>query len=311
MKCPNCDYDNTDVKARFCSGCGQELQDAVTTPARTFDSKSEKVKEVEFTSIFANIRVTASKTPRTILKVDGPEKYKKLVSLELKDGRLVVSGNLAPKNKYHYGDSSSIQIVRPGSSSHIKVTINGLELTEKDMLEITLELPENSQLTLGDGTFGNAELGYFDSLKVLNTSATDITADRFSTLQLEVSGSGDFECLRIGKTAEVSLTGSGDMSIDECLGKIMADITGSGDLSIGKADLIQLEINLTASGDCDIKKGFVLDLVVKSSGSGDFDFRGKADTGSFSSSGSGDISVTSCKNIVKERSSGSGDIDIN
>ncbi|RYE22721.1 MAG: DUF2807 domain-containing protein [Sphingobacteriaceae bacterium] len=109
-----------------------------------------------------------------------------------------------------------------------------------------------------------------------------------NTLQLRLSGSGDFKGAINVKTLEASISGSGDFSISGKADETTVSISGSGDYRGGDLITKSTAIRVSGSGDANIYASENVEASV--SGSGDVHYSGHPKNVSKVAHGSGDIS---------------------
>lgn len=135
-----------------------------------------------------------------------------------------------------------------------------------------------------------------------------VVADVANSLKVRMSGSGD---VRVGAAshAELSVAGSGDIHLREVGDGVGAVANGAGDITIGRV-AGPLDVRVSGSGDVKVASGQVSDMTVEIAGSGDVSFGGVAQTLSARVAGSGDVSVHKVTGAVARSVAGSGDIRV-
>ncbi len=136
----------------------------------------------------------------------------------------------------------------------------------------------------------------------------DVTGGRVGALRAALSGSGDLKLGRVDGAADISTSGSADVRLG-ATGPLDIRVGGSSDIHV---DEVQgpVRTQISGSGNVTIDRGRSPDLRVAVAGSGDFRFHGEGGAVSASVAGSGDILIDHATGPVSQSKAGSGDIHI-
>lgn len=173
--------------------------------------------------------------------------------------------------------------------------------------KIIARVPLNAEIKASGAVFGT--VGRTESLDLELSGCGDWTvANVEKQLRLDQSGSGDARVGEIG-SGKIELAGSGDISLVSAAKGLKIEIAGSGDVA-ARSVSGPLTIDIAGSGDVSIEGGQVDALGANIAGSGDISFGGTAATAKLNVVGSGDISLHKVTGSVNKSVMGSGDISI-
>lgn len=217
------------------------------------------------------------------------------------DGRTVVEGG------YFGGFFGGVTACNShGGLPYIRV-FGSEPLSFGNMAQIVIHVPMDAKVSAGEAVFG--EVGRSESLDLHVSGCGDwVVANVRGRLRLSNSGSGD---VRVGSAGEVKIStaGSGDVYTRGVSSGVEANISGSSDIHIEDASG-PVKVRISGSGDVGIGGGHASDLDVFIAGSGDVNFRGVAETVTAFVAGSGDVNVAHVNGAVKKSIAGSGDVNI-
>ena len=173
--------------------------------------------------------------------------------------------------------------------------------------KIIARVPLNAEIAANGTVFGT--VGRTESLDLELSGCGDWTvANVEKQLRLNQSGSGDARIGEIG-SGKIELAGSGDISLVSAAKGLKIAIAGSGDVA-ARSVSGPLDIDIAGSGDVSIEGGQVDALGANIAGSGDISFGGTAAIAKLNVVGSGDISLHKVTGSVNKSVMGSGDISI-
>ena len=176
-----------------------------------------------------------------------------------------------------------------------------------DMPQIVVHAPRDVRVGAGGAVFG--VIGRSASVDLAVSGCGDWTvADTAGKMRLGLSGSGDVRAGAAGAT-EVHVAGAGDVFLRRVDGGLSSATSGSGDVTVGQVNG-PLGVRISGSGDFRGHGGQVTDMEVSIAGSGDASFAGVAQSLNASVAGSGDVTVAQVTGPVSKHVAGSGDVHV-
>lgn len=176
-----------------------------------------------------------------------------------------------------------------------------------DMPQIVVHAPRDVRVGAGGAVFG--VVGRSASVDLAVSGCGDWTvADTAGKMRLGLAGSGDVRAGAAG-TTEVHIAGSGDVFLRRVDGGLSTATSGSGDVNVGEVNG-PLGVRISGSGDFRGRGGQVSGMDVSIAGSGDAIFQGVAQSLTAQVAGSGDVRVASVTGPVVRHVAGSGEVTV-
>jgi hypothetical protein len=180
-------------------------------------------------------------------------------------------------------------------------------ITYDNMAQVIVRTPMDARVSAGGAVYG--EVGRSESLDLRISGCGDwVVANVQGRMNLSGAGSGDVRTGTAGE-AKISTAGSGDVYTRAIAHGLEANIAGSSDIRVAEASG-PIKVRITGSGDLGVGGGHASDLDVFIAGSGDVSYRGVAETVTAFVAGSGDVNVAHVNGAVKKSVAGSGDVNI-
>ncbi|MBI9039204.1 MAG: DUF2807 domain-containing protein, partial [Bacteroidales bacterium] len=159
----------------------------------------------------------------------------------------------------------------------------------------------------------NKTLHIYTKGKIYNPSVLKAEITVKNLVEVELTGSGDFETVGMIKTSDFSFSvcGSGDLDLNLEAKNVTGKIVGSGDVNISGVNG-EFFLKSSGSGDFDADNFRISECRLNVYGSGDIGIYGSADKLEIEHTSSGDIDCYNLKtNDCEVENSGSGDLKIN
>ncbi len=148
------------------------------------------------------------------------------------------------------------------------------------------------------------------SYRNIDVVEVQITIPDLEKITIEGSGDAIIQNIFFTKSLNIGITGSGDFSGEMDAEKVQIDVRGSGDIDIAGIN-DELKINVTGSGDINAHKLKLNKCALEVKGSGDVDLEGTTSLLVAKIVGSGDLDASLLKAVKVEASGmGSGDMEV-
>jgi len=177
----------------------------------------------------------------------------------------------------------------------------------EDLPQLAVHVPMDVAVSAGDTVYG--AIGRSNSVDLRISGCGDWTvANVAGPMRIALAGSGDARTGSAG-SADLRISGSGDIYTQEIHGGLSAATSGSGDIQAASING-PFHVRVSGSGDVRARGGRATDMDVAVAGSGDVTLSGVAQNLEASVAGSGDISVGRVTGAVSKHIAGSGDVRI-
>lgn len=211
----------------------------------TVDHGPFTVERVALLGLRGTLRVEVVAGTATSLQVAGPEAAVAALEVAERNGGLEVR---APAG------GNSVTVVRnltvvtgPGASSSVTVGSTAASTAETEPLDLVLELPEGTGLTL-DGFVGEAEIGDLEADVAIGAVEGRVTLGSVKNAGLATVGTARIAAAGVAGDLEVNVTGAGVVEVAAGeVGAARLNVTGAGTITVD-APIETAEVNMVGAG---------------------------------------------------------------